>query len=278
MLQQNEYKKNATKVISFVANKGGVSKTRHAILVSNCLATAGYHVLIIDMDFNNSTTTYYLKQEHIEAARKTHNIAKLLSDRDNKLKDFILGTEKKNLDLIPSSRNLADSRTLEERRLKKIIENGSDYDFIIIDCQPTYDNITLNAIWTSDFIITPCLQDDDSFNAAVFLYGKFLEELETKYPNWFITVNGYNKRWEDAEGGKQKEYIERYIDTFPQNITPRETWLPWTADMNEIKDRKKLLARDKQPNAVVNPALYDAICNLAECFIDEDELKRPDYF
>jgi hypothetical protein len=47
-------------VTAFSANKGGAGKTRQAILTANCLGAAGKKVLVIDMDFNNSATFYYL--------------------------------------------------------------------------------------------------------------------------------------------------------------------------------------------------------------------------
>ena len=77
---------------------------------------------------------------------------------------------------------------------------------------------------------------------------------------------------------KQKEYIDRYEQAFAGHITPRSCWLPWTQDVNEINDRKKLLSNKNYSNAVNNPALYDAVCNLAECFIDEETLNRPEVF
>ncbi|MDR2028298.1 MAG: ParA family protein, partial [Treponema sp.] len=53
-----EFKKPT--VIAFISIKGGVGKSRGAILTANCLGAAGKRVLIIDMDHNNSTTYYYL--------------------------------------------------------------------------------------------------------------------------------------------------------------------------------------------------------------------------
>jgi cellulose biosynthesis protein BcsQ len=79
------------KVITFSANKGGVGKTRTALLTANCLGSAGRKVLVIDMDFNNSAAYYYLDEDLFrQAARK--NAADALSRETNNLCDYTLPT------------------------------------------------------------------------------------------------------------------------------------------------------------------------------------------
>lgn len=272
-------------VISFTSNKGGVGKSRLSILVSRCLAAAGNKVLVMDLDSStHSSTNFFIPQneEALAKARRTHNTAMAVFDEQNNLVDYSMPTEYENLYLISFSRNLASLRTMEYTRLQKIISNTEKniFDHIVIDCAPGYDNIKINAIRAADYNITPCLQDNDSFDSAYDLLGHLVAEIEDKIPTWFITINGYNKRWEDAEGGKQKEYISRYEETFKGHVTPRSCWLPWTADINVINDRKKLLSsKCSNPNTVKNTSLYSAICNLSECFLDgETELNRPEFF
>jgi cellulose biosynthesis protein BcsQ len=261
-------------VASFSNNKGGVGKTRAAITTANFLGACGKKVCVVDMDFNNSATFYYLRESQLEAA-KSKNIADALGREDNNLAEFALETAHEGVSLIASSRYLADLRSINEKRLSRMIGFlAGIYDVVIIDCQPDYNNLTLNALNASDIIITPVLKDLDSFNAAVFLGQKI--ELETdKIGSWYIHINGYNKSYEDAAGGKQKEYITVYRENFRQ-MTPPSTWFPWTPDMNEIKDKKKRLAAKPVPGAVCNPELYEAVANLAECFVEEEKLPRPE--
>jgi chromosome partitioning protein len=259
-------------VIAVAANKGGVGKTRTVLCEANCLGAAGYPTCVIDMDFNNSGTFYYLPEESRDEARKK-NIADAMSREENNLSDFTIKTKHKNVDIIPSSRYLADLRSVNEKRLSRMIQTlAGKYDFVFIDCQPDYNNLTLNAINAADIIITPVLKDLDSFNAAVFLAEKI--KLETdRFDAWFITINGYNRQYEDAESGKQKEYIDLYNQTFSEHITPSDTWYPWTQDMNEIKDRNRLLSRTKIEGAICNQKLFDSVMAMARNFIDEDELR-----
>jgi chromosome partitioning protein len=255
-------------VIALSANKGGVGKTRMAILIANCLGAAGKRVLVMDMDFNNSASFYYLSPDQTDIAR-TKNIADGLSRETNNLADYALATDHPGVHLLASSRYLADLRSINEKRLSRMTGNFSGiYDAILIDCQPDYNNLTLNALNAADLIITPVLKDLDSYNAACFLGQKIALDTD-KHDAWYITVNGYNSQYGTASGGKQKEYLDIYKNEF-ERITSPAAWFPWTVDMNEIKDRKKSLSCQPIRGAVQNPELYHAVVKLSEfCLLNE---------
>jgi hypothetical protein len=82
--------------------------------------------------------------------------------------------------------------------------------------------------------------------------------------------------YEEAKGGKQRDYIDMYMSRF--RMTPRETWFPWTTDMNDIKDKGLSLSEKPVKGAITNAALYGAVMSLAESFIDEGNLPRPEEF
>jgi chromosome partitioning protein len=258
-------------VIALAANKGGVGKTRYVLLLANLLGASGKRVLVIDMDFNNSATFYYLSDLDSEAEREiiNKNIADALSKEENRLDDFTILTSHKGVSLIASSRGLADLRSVNEKRLMRMTAtlNGL-YDFVIIDCAPNYDNLVLNALNASDVILTPVLKDMDSFNAAAFLQKKISVETE-KAGVWFVSVNGFDRQYEDAKSGKQRDYVEMYQTHFAGHITPKESWFPWVADMNDIKDRRKMLSKNPVKGAVCNPGLYGAVAALADLLSDD---------
>jgi chromosome partitioning protein len=261
-------------VVALSANKGGVGKTRYVLLLANCLGSSGKKVLVIDMDFNNSATFYYLSDLSPDAEREiiNKNIADAMAKEENNLDDYSILTSHRGVSLIASSRGLADLRSVNEKRLLRMLPGLRGlYDFVIIDCAPNYDNLVLNAINGSDVIITPVLKDMDSFNAAAFLQKKINVETE-KGNAWFVTVNGYDRQYEHAVSGKQRDYVQMYQESFSGHITPSESWLPWTADMNEIKDRRKALSNEPVKGAVYNPGLYRAVVSLAGMLIEEDEL------
>jgi chromosome partitioning protein len=208
---------------------------------------------------------------------KRLNIATALGDENNNLCDFAVPTITPGVDLIASSPYLVDKRTLSEKRLKRMISSiYGKYDILIIDCPPTYDNIVLNAVNAADYTITPVLKDLFSYNAADFL-SKVLPRDVENFKNWFVLINGYDKRFEEAKSGRQCDFMELYRrGEFP--LTPVDTYFPWTANIHLLVDYHKSLTRSKgNPNAVYNPDLYRAVTELAGCFFD-GELSVPEVF
>jgi chromosome partitioning protein len=270
----NEEKK--TVVVSFTSIKGGVGKTNIAILLAKCLAAAGKRVLLMDSDLNNSLSFHFLDDGMMEKTRKV-NLAAALADEGNRLGDFAVSTRTVGVDLIASTPYLADMRTLSEKRLKRMVPTlYGIYDILIVDCHPTYDNIVLNALHAADYIITPVLKDLFSYNAAAFLAGVLPRDVEG-VKNWYVLLNGYDKRFEEAKTGRQNNFTELYRKgEYP--LTPAETWFPWTAQIHLLVDyHKKLSGTKGAGGAVYNPALYKAVAELAGCFFD-GALAVPEVF
>ncbi|MDR1389532.1 MAG: ParA family protein [Treponema sp.] len=267
---------NKTTVLTLCSIKGGVGKTITAIEIAKCLAAAGKKVLQADCDLNNSLSGYHLDEPMMEKTKKL-NFAAALGDEDNNLCDFAVPTNTPGIDLIASSPYLSDLRTVSEKRLKRMIPSlYGKYDILIIDCHPTYDNIVLNALHAADYAITPVLKDLFSYNAAVFLSQVIPRDVEG-FENWFILLNGYEKRYEESKSGRQNDFVDLYRNSgLP--LTPASTWLPWTSGIYQIIDyRKKLCGAKNVPGAVCNEALYSAVTELAGCFFDE-ALDIPEAF
>jgi len=267
-----------TTVVSFVSIKGGVGRTNIVICLAKCLAAAGKRVLLIDSDLNNSLSFHFIQDEAISEQTKKQNIASALSDDKNNLCDFVVPTGTAGIGLIASTPYLADLRTLSEKRLKRMIPAlYGKYDILIIDCPPTYDNIVLNAVNAADYTITPVLKDLFSYNAAVFLSGVLPRDV-SDFKNWFVMINGYDKRLEEARSGRQYDFLELYQNKGVFPLTPVETWFPWTTMIHLIVDYHKDLSCSKnKPGVVYNPDLYKAVVSLAGCFFD-DVLHIPEVF
>jgi len=265
-----------TIVAAFVSIKGGVGKTDAVILLARFLAAVEKRVLLIDGDLNNSLSFNLLNEEMMERTKKL-NIAAALSDEKNSLCDYAVPSSTPGIDIIASTPYLAELRTLSEKRLKRMMPSlHGKYDICIIDCAPTYDNIVLNAVNAADYTITPVLKDLFSYNAASFLSGVLPRDVEG-FKNWFVLINGYDKRFEEAKSGRQNDFLDLYRKgEFP--LTPVETWMPWTAQIHLLIDYHKLLTCTKGlPGAIYNPDLYKAVAELAGCFFD-DELQSPEAF
>ena len=270
---QNEGK---TTIVSFVSIKGGTGKTNISILLAKCIAAAGKRVLLIDSDLNNSLSYHFLDEESQKKTKRL-NVAAALGDEKNSLCDYAVPTITPGVDLIASTPYLADLRAVSEKRLKRMVHTlYGVYDICIVDCPPTYDNIVLNAVNAADYTITPVLKDLFSYNAVAFLSSVLPRDVED-FKNWFVLINGYDKRYDESKSGRQLDYLKLYQDGHYE-LTPKETWLPWTSQIHQLIDYHKALACTKgNTGAVYNPDLYKAITELADCFFDEG-LVIPEVF
>ena len=222
------------------------------------------------LDEKLKEVSYHFIEESEMEQTKALNIAAALGDEAHNLCDYMVPTITPGIQIIASTPYLADLRTLSEKRLKRMIPAlYGKFDICIIDCPPTYDNIVLNAVNASNFTITPVLKDMFSFNAAAFFAGVLPRDVEG-FENWFVLLNGFDKRYEGAKSGRQHDFLELYRkEGF--SLTPAETWLPWTNHIHLLVDyHKKLTCIKGTMGAVYNPDLHKAIAALAGCFFDEE--------
>lgn len=152
-----------TKVISLVNQKGGVGKTTTSINLSAALGQLGKKVLLIDMDPQSNTTTGL----GLSASDFNYDIYEVITHKVG-IKNALRKTKFKNLSIIPATLNLAGvdvefvKKMLEDKtfrqndQLKNLLDDiKSDYDYVIIDCQPSLGIGTMNALVASDSVIIP---------------------------------------------------------------------------------------------------------------------------
>jgi sporulation initiation inhibitor protein Soj len=151
------------KVISLVNQKGGVGKTTTSINLAASLAILGKRVLLIDFDpQGNATTGLGIDKSIIE-----NSIFEVMNEEVS-VEQAIVKTAYSRLDIIPSLINLAKlSMALDEKskidqtfnknlQLKKVLFKILErYDYIIIDCPPSLDVFSKNAMGASNSIIIP---------------------------------------------------------------------------------------------------------------------------
>ena len=145
------------KIIAITNQKGGVGKTTTSINVAACLADQGKKVLLVDMDpQGNATSGVGIIRNELE-----NTVYELLlgecSSEDCKTECAV-----KNLDVYPSNANLSGAEIdligMDEREfiLKEELDKvKSDYDFIIIDCPPALNLLTVNALVAADSVMVP---------------------------------------------------------------------------------------------------------------------------
>lgn len=145
------------RIIAIANQKGGVGKTTTTINLSSCLAEEGKKVLTIDMDPQGNTTSGL----GIDKNECENTVYELILGNCT-INDALIHTEIQNLDLIASNVNLAGAEIelLNINDKEYVLKNEvdyirDDYDFILIDCPPSLNMLTVNAMTTADTILVP---------------------------------------------------------------------------------------------------------------------------
>ncbi|MGF1510876.1 MAG: ParA family protein [Myxococcota bacterium] len=144
-------------VIAIANQKGGVGKTTTAVNLGASLAADGRTVLIVDIDpQGNASSGLGIPPQDIE-----DGLYKVLVD-DRPIGDIIHQTELETLFLAPADRDLAGA-SLElasfdqgQLRLRGILQpESARFDYIVIDCPPSLDFLTINGLTAADSVLVP---------------------------------------------------------------------------------------------------------------------------
>ena len=145
------------RIIAIANQKGGVGKTTTSINLSASLAAKGKKVLVIDTDPQGNTTSGF----GIEKNELENTIYELILGECS-IRDCIISNIIKNVSVVPSNVNLAaaEIELIGVDKKEFILKNEvdyvkDDYDFIIIDCPPSLNMLTINAMTTADSVLVP---------------------------------------------------------------------------------------------------------------------------
>ena len=145
------------RIIAIANQKGGVGKTTTSINLSSCLSALGKKVLAIDMDpQGNMTSGLGIDKDNVE------NTVYDLILQQASIDEVICKDALENLDVLPTNIDLSGAEIeligIENNEfiIRDAVNTVRDrYDFIIIDCPPSLNMLTINAMTTADTVLVP---------------------------------------------------------------------------------------------------------------------------
>ncbi|MDR1664992.1 MAG: AAA family ATPase [Clostridiales bacterium] len=146
------------RIIAIANQKGGVGKTTTNINLSTCLAQEGKRVLVADMDPQGNTTSGF----GVDKKALSRTIYNLLLGDDGYIEQVVRPTMVEGLRLLPANINLSGAeielvdQPKREYLLRAILNHMKYlYDYILIDCPPSLNLLTLNALCAADTVLVP---------------------------------------------------------------------------------------------------------------------------
>lgn len=257
------------KMISLVNQKGGVGKTTTSINLSASLAYLGKNVLLIDLDpQGNSTIGIGINKGDVD---KT--IYEVLMDRCS-VEEAIIHTAYKRLDLIAATILLSGLETdfhniskaepnfVKGAQLKNKIQSIRDkYDYIIVDCPPALNLITINALAASDSVIIPVQCEFLALEGIMQLLSTIMKAQDQLNPN--LQIEGVLLTMLDARANLGFEVVEEVRKYFKERVY--NTIIPRLIRLAECPSHgKPIIAYDPKCRAT------DAYINLAKEVIERN--------
>ena len=225
-------------VISMCNQKGGVGKTTSTINLGASLAGYGRKVLLVDLDPQGALSAG-LGVPHYELANTVHN---LLVEPRVPISDVLIHTKVDGLDLVPSNIDLsaAEIQLVNEvgreqalaRALRPLLDQ---YDYVLIDCQPSLGLLTVNALACSDAVIIPTECEFFSLRGLALLsdtVDKVRDRLNPKLTIDGILVTRFDTRTVNAREVMAR-VLERFGDLVFDTVITRTVRFPETSVVGE---------------------------------------------
>jgi chromosome partitioning protein len=207
------------RVIALCNQKGGVGKTTSAINLGAALAEVGRRVLLVDFDPQGALSAGLGVQPH-QLDRTTYN---LLMERGVTIDETLLKTSVPGIDLLPSNIDLSAAEiqlvgevAREQTLARAIAPVLPEYDFVLIDCQPSLGLLTVNALTASHGVIIPLECEFFSLRGVALLIDTIEKVQQRLNPD--LKLDGILATMYDGRTLHGREVFSRVLEAFGDTV------------------------------------------------------------
>lgn len=206
------------RIIAVTNQKGGVGKTTTTVNLAASLAHFKFKVLLVDLDpQGNATMGSGVDKHELELS------ACEVIMGECQLNDALQRAEQAGYDVLPSNSDLTVaevglmSAALREKRLKLALENAGDkYDYILIDCPPSLNMLTLNALVASDGVLIPIQTEYYALEGLSALL-RTVEQVQD-HMNGSLKVEGILRTMHDLRNNLANQVSTQLINHFGDQV------------------------------------------------------------
>jgi chromosome partitioning protein len=246
------------RILAMCNQKGGVGKTTSTINLGAALTEFGRKVLLIDLDPQGALSVGL----GIPAQNMDRTIYNALMERRTSLADVTVSTDVPGLDLVPSNIDLSAaevqlvSEVAREQTLMRILSSvRNDYDYILIDCQPSLGLLTVNALTAAHGVVIPLECEFFSLRGVALLVDTIDKVKERLNPE--LEISGILATMYDSRTVHCREVFSRTVEAFGDTVfktvitrtvrfpettvagQPITTWAPTSSGASAYRDLAK---------------------------------------
>jgi chromosome partitioning protein len=206
-------------VIAMCNQKGGVGKTTSTINLGAALVEYGRRVLLVDLDPQGALSVGL----GVPAQQLERTVYNALMERHTTLADVRVGTDVPGLDLVPSNIDLSAaevqlvSEVAREQTLLRALDSVRDeYDYVLIDCQPSLGLLTVNALTAAHGVVIPLECEFFSLRGVALLVDTIDKVKERLNPS--LEVSGILATMYDSRTVHCREVFSRVVEAFGDTV------------------------------------------------------------
>jgi chromosome partitioning protein len=245
-------------IIAMCNQKGGVGKTTSTINLGAALVEFGRRVLLVDLDPQGALSVGL----GVPAQQLERTVYNALMERRTTLADVRVPTDIPGLDLVPSNIDLSAAEVQlvsevarEQTLMRKLASVRNEYDYILIDCQPSLGLLTVNALTAAQGVVIPLECEFFSLRGVALLVDTIEKVKERLNPQ--LEISGILATMYDARTVHCKEVFSRVVEAFGDTVfqtvitrtvrfpettvagQPITTWAPTSSGASAYRDLAK---------------------------------------